>query len=86
MRSIEQYAFAYSYRLKKINLPRGLETVGFGAFAGNGFEEVVLPRTIREIKADVFKDCSHLRTIWVERGCAADVSGLAGECVQVRQK
>ena len=49
MRSIEQYAFAHSYRLKKIDLPRGFETVGPGAFAGNGFEEIVLPGTIKEI-------------------------------------
>ena len=86
LREIGEQAFFNCKGLKNAGLPEGLERIERYAFAWCGLEEVTLPSTLREVQERAFASRDVRRTVWVERGCAADVSGLAGECVQVRQK
>lgn len=44
-----------------------------GVFERTSIEEITLPSTLKEISSRTFKGCSNLRTIYVKRGCQADL-------------
>lgn len=60
LKTIRPYAFAYSVirgNLKRIVLPEGLETIGKVAFwnaAAYPFEQLYIPKSVKEIGADAF--------------------------------
>lgn len=59
----------------------------FGAcYGSNGITEITLPRTLRTIGEKAFGGCEHLKVVWVEAGCAANVRELVDSDVEVQYK
>lgn len=56
-------AFCWNERLKSINLPEGLETIGVAAFSGCGLSQVTLPSTLLYIGDAAFQRSYYLRVI-----------------------
>ena len=63
-----------------------MECIEDDSFRRSGIEEIALPRTLKEMGKDVFKNCQNLKTVWVEEGCAVDVRKYVGDSVEVRFK
>ena len=53
-----------------------LEEIGRRCFAESGITSMVLPKTLRRIRDSAFCDCRSLKTIYVEDGCEANLSGI----------
>ena len=61
---IESYAFAGCQKLTKINLPVGLENIGYNAFMYcTSLTSVEIPNTITEIESETFEGCTSLNSI-----------------------
>ena len=56
-------AFCWNERLRSINLPEGLQTIGAVAFGGNGMEQITLPSTLRYLGEGAFNESYNLRLI-----------------------
>ena len=50
-------AFYDSKNLRNIQFPDGLDTIGIDCFWGSGLEEVVLPESVKNVKACAFWGC-----------------------------
>lgn len=57
-----------------------------GMFEYSGLEEAVLPGTLREVSGRLFRNCHHLRIVWLEGDCAADVRESACNSVMTLPK
>ena len=68
LKRIEYNAFKNCKNLKSINLPDSLEYIGKQCFYGSGLEELMVPKAVKSIGDDAFKD-SALKRIAVEEGC-----------------
>ena len=53
-----------------------LEEIGDYCFSSSGLEEITLPKSLKNICDLAFTDCEDLKTIYVDDGCEADLSGL----------
>ena len=62
--------------LRRVTFREGsrLEKIGTLCFAGSGLEEIWLPKTLKTIAKDAFKECSNLTSIHVEEGCECCLS------------
>ena len=79
--AIDNYCFADSPNLKRVNLPSSIREIGVGAFSGcKLLENVELPSGISRLRKDVFAGCERLETVaipdgvtsigeWAFRGC-----------------
>ena len=56
-------AFTGCKGLTKINMPKGLKTLGNGAFSGSGLTTVELPESIDAIGSNTFSDLSNLTSV-----------------------
>lgn len=63
LKEIGDYAFYGNPNLCSLNLPDGLQTIGTGAFAACGLEEVTIPDTVTTIGAEAFATCWGLSEI-----------------------
>lgn len=61
--SIGDYAFDGCYNLKEAPLPESLQTIGERAFAECWFESIEIPAKVTSIGADVFYNCTDLKTV-----------------------
>lgn len=61
--SINDEAFQYCRRLKKITIPNTVRIIGDCAFCGSGLTEINLPDSINTIKFRTFMDCRDLKHI-----------------------
>lgn len=50
-----------------------LEEIGRMCFYSSGLEETTLPKTLKKIGDDTFSGCEHLKKIYVENGCEANL-------------
>lgn len=68
LRRIKSSAFRYCKRLKSVNFPEGLESLGNDCFFGTGVESVEFPAALRRIFQGVFARCESLRTAVLNEG------------------
>ena len=75
MEYIGNDAFSTYKALRHIALAEGskLEEIGSDCFSESGLEEVMLPKTLKEIGYGAFDECKHLKSIRVEEGCEASL-------------
>lgn len=64
--AIERKKFASSYFKipPTLNIPKGCEKIGLGAFYGcSRLEKVVIPKSVVDIGVSAFEDCKNLRDV-----------------------
>lgn len=54
VKSIESYAFSGCSELTEINLPEGLENIGYGAFSKTGIKKLKVPAGVKSIGREAF--------------------------------
>ena len=84
VRKIDKVAFCCLSGVKKIVLPEGLESIGFGAFAGSSLEEVEIPDGVSEIGEYLFSNCINLSRVRLPT-CVKTVRGcFINNCTVLR--
>lgn len=63
-------AFQTTMALRHIVLPKNLTAIGNYAFQDSGIEELVLPKTVKELGRDIFYYARNLKALSVEEGNA----------------
>lgn len=78
LRTIGEEAFKGTYRLKSIDLPEQLTSLGAFAFMGSGLEQVTIPASLTSFGAGAFAACHSLTAITVEEANTVytDVDGV----------
>lgn len=61
-KTIGEYAFFQTMKLKSVTLPEGLETIEPRAFIASGLESVYIPANVKELGKFAFADCPNLKT------------------------
>ena len=69
LKSIDVAAFANSSKLKNVNLPQGLESVGTNAFYFTGLTNLEIPGSVTSMGDGAFSYC-HLETLIIRDGVA----------------
>lgn len=54
-------------KIKHLNIPAAIQTMGISAFYDSAIEEVTIPDGVQEIPMECFEDCTHLHTITIPR-------------------
>ena len=57
LKKIGNHAFCSCTSLRNIQLPDGLETIGYRCFEQSGLEEIVLPASVKSIELCAFSWC-----------------------------
>jgi thiol-disulfide isomerase/thioredoxin len=65
---LPQGAFQTTTALEHIVLPKNLTAIGSFAFQDSGVEELVLPKTVKELGRDIFYYARNLKALSVEEG------------------
>ncbi len=79
--SIGAKAFAYSDRLKRINIPNGLTRLEISTFEKcSSLSEVILPDTITEVKENVFANCVRLKKLKFPIGVKSLPNRVCASC------
>ena len=90
----EPKAFGACANLKRVEFSEGIKALGSDQlweehwselFRESGVEEVILPSTLREMRPDIFKGCSSLKTVRVAKGCRVKVKKFVEKDVKVRR-
>ena len=50
LRELQGFVFYNCTELKRISLPDGLESIGYGCFNNSGLEEIAIPESVRQIE------------------------------------
>ena len=65
---IDKYAFNECKKLKNINIPSTLKTIGMYAFSESGIESIKLPFGMESIGIQAFYGCESLKTVEIPEG------------------
>ena len=57
------YLGVFGENVTGVQLPVGLTVIGDSAFEKSGISTVIIPNTVREIRASAFRDCKNLESI-----------------------
>ena len=82
LKRIETGTFGSCERLRSVEIPHGVEYIGYLCFYESGIKEIRLSSTLKEMDENVFK-AANLKTIWVEEGCTLDVRKYVGNSVKI---
>ena len=63
-------------KLKNVEIPEGVEIVGNYWFWDSAAESVTIPASVQSIEPKAFWRCENLRTVYVEDGYRACLSGV----------
>ena len=76
LKEIEIMAFN-ACKLDSLAIPENCSVIGEGAFARSGLSSVQLPKTLKEIKKETFRECKYLRgeDITIAAGSVLDTIG-----------
>ena len=72
---VEERTFAGCARLKRLELPEGLQQLGVGCARESGLEEVEIPASVGLVDACAFCGCGSLREVRVCAGSALQLVG-----------
>ncbi len=61
IKEIGDSSFYYCLNLQQINLPEGLENIGYGAFSDTSLERVKLPESLSKIGSNTFSNCKKIK-------------------------
>ncbi|MBO5133631.1 MAG: leucine-rich repeat protein [Bacteroidaceae bacterium] len=82
--SIGDRAFYKATHLEALHLPEGLDTIGYDALAHSGIIMLNLPKSLRHIKENAFRDMKNLKTIRLNEGIRYLPYGMAHHCPNLR--
>lgn len=75
---IENNAFWCCTKLKSVNLPSTLVSIGDNAFQGTAIESLVIPNSVKTIGQTAFASCSSLKTVTIPRRFESQVGDIFG--------
>jgi len=82
-KAIGNLAFYDCGKLKSVNLPDGLESIGSSAFGYCGFVSIKLPASLTNISAEAFAYCQSLKSISIPDGVTEIKSGAFKGCYRL---
>lgn len=77
---IDIQAFYGCESLKQVTLSDGLETIGYGAFAFSGIEQIVIPSSVKKISDYAFDFCDQLKSVNLSEGLQSMGDGAFCYC------
>ena len=83
--SIGSYAFCNHWKLKAIDIPETVETMGVGALSHTGLETVELRHTPKDVQNAVFSDCDSLERAVMPGDMAALPGGIFMRCKNLKE-
>lgn len=83
IKSIKDYMFNNDLNLHQVIFNEGLEEIGRQAFAGTRLQAVWLPKSLKKIGRDCFKDCKNLRYVIFPLDLAVIPSGCCYGCKEL---
>ena len=75
LRVLEPGMFSYYFKLKAIQLPAGLQTIGKYCFYESGLTQITVPGSVREILEGAFRGCEGLKSVVFERDGRLELIG-----------
>jgi hypothetical protein len=82
--SIGAKVFYACVRLKTVNLPAKLETIGTSAFMGcSSLENIVIPNSVTSIESGAFSDCNALKTFTLPENLIDLEGGVFMGCISL---
>lgn len=76
--TIESNAFWCCTKLKEVNLPSTLVSIGDNAFQGTAITDLVIPNSVTTIGQTAFASCSNLKTVTLPRRFESQVNEIFG--------
>ena len=67
LKTIDMLAFFYA-KIEEMNIPEGLDSIGYSAIYGTHLTEIVLPNTVKRIGNAAFSDNRRLKRVVLPRG------------------
>ena len=67
LKTIDMLAFFYA-KIEEMNIPEGLDSIGYSAIYGTHLTEIVLPNTVKRIGNAAFSDNKRLKRVVLPRG------------------
>ena len=83
--SIGSYAFYNHWKLKAIDIPETVDTMGIGALSRTGLKTVELRHTPRDVQNAVFSDCDSLERAVMPADMAALPGGIFMRCKNLKE-
>lgn len=73
--------FSYCFKLKSINIPEGVTSIGESAFEGcEELTEITIPESVTAIEAHTFTECSSLENITIPKSVTSIDNWAFDEC------
>ena len=79
LKTIDQLAFYYT-RVKEMNFPEGLDSIGFSAIYATHLREIVLPSTVKRIGGAALAENKRLKRVVLPEGLSEIPKRLCGLC------
>lgn len=84
VKTIDKWAFSGS-SLHGVELPEGLEEIGFSAFSGCSLlEKIIMPGSVKSVESNAFEKCAALKTIVMQGDVEELASDAFDECFYVK--
>ena len=84
LKTIDQLAFYYA-KVKEMNFPEGLDSIGFSAIYATDLTEIVLPNTVKRIGAAAFSDNKRLKRVVLPEGLLEIPKRLCSLCSDLEE-
>mgnify|MGYP002293390656 FL=1 len=84
IKTIDQLAFYYA-KVKEMNFPEGLDSIGFSAIYATDLTEIVLPNTVKRIGAAAFSDNKRLKRVVLPEGLLEIPKRLCSLCSNLEE-
>ena len=86
VKTIDIFAFAYSFNLTGVTIGSGVTTIGEGAFFScNGLTTISIPDNVTTIGEDAFAGCEHLTTLNIGSGVTSIGDGPCNGCSRLTE-
>lgn len=83
---IDEQAFYYSVGLTAINIPEGVTTIGYSAFAGcSNLKEITIPGTVQTVGDSAFRECTSLESVVLEEGITSLGENVFYGCQAIKE-
>ena len=86
LKRIESETFQGCTRLKRVDIPNGVEYIENGCFLNSEIREITLPSTLKKIDPEAFGGLKCLKVVRVEKGCGIKIKKYVSRHVDVQKK